>query len=50
MQDAEALMLLLLAAGEQATLSSWQWPSAWMLTFAAEPPWNRVRMQPSDER
>ena len=48
-REAEALVNLLLAAGEQAALSSWQWTLAWILTFAAEPPWNRIKVQPQEE-
>ena len=43
---AEAHVHLLLAAGEQAALQSWQWPLAWLLTQLPEPAWARIRHQP----
>lgn len=43
--EAEALVLLLLSAAEQAALQEWQWSLAWLLTFSAEPPWAKIRVQ-----
>ena len=43
---AEAHVHLLLAAGEQAALQSWQWPLAWLITQLPEPAWARIRHQP----
>jgi len=44
--EAEAVLLLLLAAAEQAARQEWQWGLAWLLTFSAEPPWARIRVNP----
>jgi len=44
--EAEALVLLLLAAAETAALQDWQWGLAWTLTFLSEPPWARIRAHP----
>jgi len=40
---AEAHLQLLLAAGEQAALQSWQWPLAWLITQLPEPAWSMIR-------
>ena len=45
-REAEALTCLLLAAAEQAALQEWTWNLAWLLTFSAEPPWAKIRVQP----
>ena len=47
--EAEALAAMLLCAGEQAALHSWQWGLAWMMAFTADPPWNRIRRVPTPE-
>lgn len=44
--EAEALVLLVLAAAETAALQDWQWGLAWTLTFLSEPPWARIRVHP----
>lgn len=46
---AEAHGLLLLAAGEQAAMQSWQWSLAWLLTQMPEPPWGRICQQPKPD-
>ena len=43
---AEAHVHLLLAAGEQAAIQSWDWPLAWLFTQLPEPPWSRIRHAP----
>ena len=45
-REAEALVSLLLSASEQAALQEWSWTLAWLLTFSAEPPWTKIRVQP----
>ena len=47
--EAQAIVSLALAGGEQAALQGWQWPLAWMLTSLAEPPWAHIRRQPTPE-
>ena len=47
--EAEALAVMLLSAGEQAALHSWQWGLAWMMAFPADPPWNRIARSPTPE-
>ena len=44
--EAEALLMLLLAASEQAARQEWQWGLAWLMTFSAEPPWAKIRVNP----
>ena len=43
---AEAHVHLLLAAGEQAAIQSWEWPLAWLLTQLPKPPFPRIRTAP----
>ena len=45
-ERAEALLLLPLAATEQATLDGGRWGAAWLLTHLPEPPWAQVSQQP----
>lgn len=46
-EHAEATLLLLLAATEQAALQEWQWGAAWLLTHLPDPPWQRIRYAPA---
>ena len=41
-EQAEAALLLLLVALEQASKDNGRWQLAWMLTFALDPPWARM--------
>ena len=43
MEEAEGLMLLLMAAIEQSTLDGGRWQLALLLTHLPEPPWGQLR-------
>ena len=45
-REAEATVLLCLAAIEQVTLDEGRWQVAWLFTHLPEPPWQRISRRP----